>query len=269
MKIATIKNFGAFISPNTINSAKKTPQRDVRYFELEYIYSGQGFITIDGNDFTICDNSIAIKKPRQKAHSCFSIKCFFLYIEVPESSEYYDFLMDLPSNIPVIDPLVYSKIFKDLIKHLTSSNSREDDYINSKLLELFYFLGIDKKKNLSNSKISSNSQNKLIIELIRYIDQNFRDKITLETLSKKIGYTPNYLQHIFKTIMGITPQQYIEKTRINRAKYLLTSSYKSLQEISDSCGFDSQSYFSLIFKKHTSFTPSEYRKLSILSYNDH
>ena len=147
MKIATLKNFGAFMSANA-GSPKKTPPRDIEYFEIEFLSSGKGTLTLDNKTYTVNDNSISIKKPNQKGFSCFSIKCFFLYLEVEKSSEYYDLLMGLPSFYPCIDPLIYSKIFKDIIKHITSTNSTEDDYITSKLLELFYHLNVDKQKNI-------------------------------------------------------------------------------------------------------------------------
>ena len=53
---------------------------------------------------------------------------------------------------------------------------------------------------------------------------------------------------------------YIQQSKLERAKYLLANSQTTVDEISDSPGFGTRSYFTSVFKKHTGQTPSDYRK---------
>jgi len=93
-----------------------------------------------------------------------------------------------------------------------------------------------------------------------YIDQHLGDKLTLATLARLAGYTEFYLSRKFGQEMGCSLIDYIRDARIERAKYLLTNSSKSIEDISSEAGFSSRSYFTLIFHKRTGKTPTEYRK---------
>jgi len=62
------------------------------------------------------------------------------------------------------------------------------------------------------------------------------------------------------------PQKYIEELRLRQAKFLLISTTYSLAEISYSCGFSSQAYFSLVFKNTTGQTPNAFRKIALAAY---
>ena len=69
-----------------------------------------------------------------------------------------------------------------------------------------------------------------------------------------------YLVHAFKQYKGISPISYLIKLRIKHAKDLLITTNNSIAQISESCGFSSQSYFSQVFRKETGMTPNEFRK---------
>ena len=80
------------------------------------------------------------------------------------------------------------------------------------------------------------------------------------------GYSKNYYQHVFKAVLGVTPQQYILSVRIKAAKKLLSNPSLSLVDVTYLCGFSSQSYFNYVFKAQTDRTPLEYRKMLIHAY---
>lgn len=266
MHIATIKGFGLFTSPDYLKINKKTKTRKIKYFEFEYTISAKGCIFLDKKKYEIQNNMVYIKKPGQVANSIVNMKCFYLYLELDQDSEYYDLLINIPTIYQIIDKNKYNVIFESLIKHLTMTNSANDDYINSKLLELFYFLKKDKEQNRFLSSISIKKFNQTISKSIEYINEHFNEKLDLKTLSSMVGYSQNYYQHIFKSIMGITPQKYILEVRISNAKYLMSLQDLSILEISERCGFDSQAYFGCLFKKYTNYTPKEYRKMLLSSY---
>ena len=94
----------------------------------------------------------------------------------------------------------------------------------------------------------------------QYINNHFREEISLELLSEKAFMNKFYLVHAFKQYKGISPINYLIQLRIKEAKELLSTTNYSISQISESSGFSSQSYFSQVFKKETGMMQNEYRK---------
>lgn len=82
----------------------------------------------------------------------------------------------------------------------------------------------------------------------------------LEILAEKVGLTPKYLSALFRKETGENLVFFMQKVRIHESMNLLKYSDYSLSDISSYLNFSSQSYFTTVFKKHTGFTPREYRE---------
>ena len=76
-----------------------------------------------------------------------------------------------------------------------------------------------------------------------------------------LGITLNYLNKAVHQQTGKTASQWIDISRVNRAKNLLQDKSIPIIDVATAVGLDDQSYFSRFFKKMTGTTPSEYRKL--------
>ncbi len=108
-----------------------------------------------------------------------------------------------------------------------------------------------------------NSKFETVDELFRikkFINENFHQEISVSELAKLSGYSYDHFRHIFKKHIGRSPKQYITDKKIEHAKMLLSTSTMYVTDISISCGFSEISQFSILFKKHTGVTPSEYRR---------
>lgn len=97
-----------------------------------------------------------------------------------------------------------------------------------------------------------------------YIDHNFKENITLDSLAEIVHLNKFYFSRTFKNETSHTPIEYINIRRIEEAKVLLKTTDYNISEISNIIGFTSQSYFSEVFNKHMSQTPSKYRKLNLI-----
>ena len=93
-----------------------------------------------------------------------------------------------------------------------------------------------------------------------YINTHLDEKITLEMMAQKSGYTISHLSKKFKAEVGCSIIDYIHNSKIEYAKNQLIGSDKEIEEISSELGIGTRSYFSTIFKKATGETPSDYRK---------
>lgn len=101
---------------------------------------------------------------------------------------------------------------------------------------------------------------RVITICLDYIYDNLHQKITLEELSEKVNLSPSYLSKLFHKEVGLTISAYVTKKRIEAAENMLKFSDYSCLEISDYLCFSSESHFISIFKKHTGYTPKNYRE---------
>jgi AraC family transcriptional regulator of arabinose operon len=89
--------------------------------------------------------------------------------------------------------------------------------------------------------------------------QHLREKIAIEALAEVVGLSSSRLSYLFKRQNGITPQQYFEQQRLERARQLLELTDLPVKAIAADVGFDNPFYFTLRFKRHLGESPREYR----------
>ena len=104
------------------------------------------------------------------------------------------------------------------------------------------------------------STNRQCATVRHYIDQHFKEALTLDQLAEEGHMNKYYLSHAFKREYGISPINYMISKRIEESKYLLAETDLSLSQISQLLGFSSLSYFSQVFRKTQSMPPMEYRQ---------
>ena len=98
-----------------------------------------------------------------------------------------------------------------------------------------------------------------------YISRNIFNRIYLKEMAEYIGLNPSYLSRFFSEKEGITIQQYVQREKVNTACNLLRYSDRSIAEIAQYMGFQSQSSFTKVFKQWKSMTPVEYRNSNFQS----
>ena len=94
----------------------------------------------------------------------------------------------------------------------------------------------------------------------RFIDSNFRENITLDTLAELTHLNKYYFVHAFTKAYGLSPISYLNERRLQVSKELLETTDHSIAEVAQLSGFASQSYFSQSFRKSCHMTPGEYRR---------
>ena len=95
-------------------------------------------------------------------------------------------------------------------------------------------------------------------EVKRYLDENYRQKITVEELCFLFNTNKTTLSYGFKNAFGCTIIEYVSRLRVEYAKSKLREGNCTLTQIADSLNLSSVHYLTALFKKHTNMTPTEY-----------
>ncbi|MBE0651418.1 MAG: AraC family transcriptional regulator [Bacteroidales bacterium] len=85
---------------------------------------------------------------------------------------------------------------------------------------------------------------------------------TVKMCADKLNLTPNYLSDLLKKETGKNAREHIQYFLIEEAKNKLLISNETISQIAFALGFEYPQHFSKVFKKHTGYTPVEYRNLN-------
>lgn len=234
-----------------------------------YIYSGTGSIVTGEQNYPIIPGCL-----------CFigADKFHYTLPEVPEEyvrSKVFisrEKLQDLYSGVRnksefgqifTASNLVYARVSeKDqaYVERLLVdlSENLETDWIGETILECQYMrLLIFIYQNMISriSKPEGFAQ-----KAVAYINHHIAEELEMDRICAAVPMSKYHFCRKFKEATGITVMQYVLQTRIALAKSKLQENKLSIGEISNQCGFCSQSYFCRIFKEETGCTPLQYRR---------
>lgn len=92
-----------------------------------------------------------------------------------------------------------------------------------------------------------------------YIDENYREILSLKTICTELGMSESYVSHVFKDMLGYSPMQYVLRRKIGEAQTLLISTDYPITKIAQIVGYDSQSHFNQRFSKYVGISPRRFR----------
>lgn len=104
-------------------------------------------------------------------------------------------------------------------------------------------------------------ENALVIApALEFIEKNYSSQFSIEHLADLCHWSPTHFRRVFHDIMGTSPLDFVNNTRINAACNLLRSTEDSILDISESVGFHSVSSFNRCFARVMQLSPRDYRK---------
>lgn len=163
---------------------------------------------------------------------------------------------------PVIHPDnsdPYIQVFQELYQLAASGDYIRDMRINETLSRLLTLLMSESWHPERQIEIGARRWN--IQQVKTYLDENYAQRITLESAAEHFFISKHYLARLFKKQYGVTLTAYLQQVRITHAKQLLRFSGKKVEEIGLECGIGDLAYFSRLFKKIEGVSPTEYRNL--------
>jgi transcriptional regulator GlxA family with amidase domain len=100
----------------------------------------------------------------------------------------------------------------------------------------------------------------LVKRALAYLHQNFARPLARWEIAEAVGVSEDYLSRVFSRELGLSPWDYLNRYRMQRAKELLRRTNDSIRSIAHQVGFKDQAYFSRVFRKQTGSSPNEFRE---------
>jgi len=255
VKNLELLGYGYFISDTL---SEKSTARFSNCYEIELYTTSNGTSFIDNKQLPHSKGNILIIKPDQQRQSIGLFECHFVHFYCLDEHFSKKYLDVLPQLIKNCDTIKFSILFNAITDAATNKQNGYELYVTAKLIELIAELyTISENYKAKDSRFSIYTFN--IYEATTFMQNNLSSHITLADIAKIANLSPSYFHTAFKNIVGTTPHRYLLNIRLKTAQKFLLNSKKTLAEIAEECGFESQVYLNYIFKKELSITPKHYR----------
>lgn len=254
------------------------PRHTHNYIEVIYMCAGSTHHVIDGEDLLLREGELLFlnQKAQQEIYPASENDIAVNFIILPEFFDYSlkmigeeknllrDFVVDclksendasVYMHFRVADVLPIQNLLENLIWTIWNKqpNKRSINQVTMGLLFLQLMNHMDRMETGTD-----NVSRKLIIDVLGYIEGNYRDG-ELTELAGLLNYDVYWLSKEIKKLTGRNYTELVQEKRLNQAAYLLEHTGMSVMDIGLSVGYDNLSYFHRIFKERYGVTPRKYR----------
>lgn len=227
--------------------------------EVAVLLEGRGLFETKEHTFTIEPGHVIVI-PSDIAHRFYAITPIRLAVFQAEHilSETMDLFQKLAPQPQVklysmsqFDVEQYYSLFRQWLRVLSESISDKEKYINTWIQLFLHFL---------MQHVHSDQQVISVTNAADYIRNNLQEELRISDLAKYANLSESGFRRMFKEAYGLTPKQYQQQCRMVEAKWLLRSTEKTIQAISEQVGFVNLHSFSSWFQNNEGVSPSEWRK---------
>ena len=221
-----------------------------------YSLQGKGVVEFLGKKITIVNGDVFL----------FQGDVPFSYYSADKIWEFwwFEFTADiLPLNVNKIFNIEYDNFLLTLCEKILALHLQEDYNVASALFTSF----IAYTAHLLLGLESSDHRRQILFLSQIHIRKNLKD-VTVENLASSLGISTRTLNYIYNNYIRLSPKKYIILQKIEKAKYLLRTTNKTVEDIALSLGFSSSFHFTKCFKEKTKICPSDYRKKIVIGLSE-
>lgn len=238
------------------NADKQDINIMVPYTVIHFVLSGEGYI--NGNKITKNTVFINFENSRMSYYPSKADPWSYIYLrldgnEIKKAFLEHGFSLDL--TIRKFDD--QNALFHILALYQSLADVSNADF--RKMIANMIFLLFDGQYKVS--KITG-KQEQHAEQIKSFIDQNYYKRITIDSIAARFYLNKNYVRSLFVKHLGISPKQYLQKIRMERAGFLLITTNEDVKLIANSVGYDDSLLFSKMFKTYCGLSPSQYRSKS-------
>lgn len=239
---------------------KPSAQTVIDHFSLHCIVDGKGTYRVHNQTYYLGKSDCFLLLPNTPIHYQSDTRNPWVYYWIGFDGIDALHLMHL-CNLSHQAPVLHYENIRELttiIEPLTTlQTSSISDHYNA--LGQFYMLCSKLIQHNTSIKPPSRKED-YVNQAIGLIQNSYYKNISVQDICDSIGLERTHFYRIFKEITGISMHGYIASLKTKRACYFLTNSSLSYSEIAYYCGYSSEQYFSIAFKKIMGVSPSSYRK---------
>ena len=196
------------------------------------------------------------------------------YVELLVLSMSREFMQELNLNFPLsatayiyvhpvwnISPKKMQRLIQyfDLMREVIAEKDRKAAI--HLIRSFFYYLAEQEANHFPQQTSTAMTRNEEITgRFMHLVDAHCEQQHSLDWYADQLCLTTRYVANTVKQTLGITASACIEHVLVQRAKTLLFTTTKSIQEIADQLGFQNQSHFGTFFKRHEGISPAAFRK---------
>ncbi|THF76669.1 response regulator transcription factor [Cohnella fermenti] len=151
------------------------------------------------------------------------------------------------------------EMFEEVGERIRTEKMTSPDEHSGMLEMLAYFRDLGITIAAYNERNHIERSHEMIRKVQNYIRQFLHEELSLTRLSGLVFLSPPYFSRMYKQMTGQGLLEYINETRIQKAKVLLKTTNRKVHEIAVDVGLESAPYFTRLFRKKAGCTPQEYR----------
>jgi AraC family transcriptional regulator of arabinose operon len=249
--------------PHASHHFRERPNGCPEYI-LIYCVEGEGFVTFNGNRYSIRPNSFYIIEQNQP-HTYYSNNndpwsIYWVHFTGSYSASIYKKFWSLSSGNPVFIPFSENKVSEfeyilELFKHgYTDQVFEYSSMLMHKLLGSFIYYSL----RSTNGKGAANDS--MVKNIIEFLNENMHKSLTVQDIAHEFHKSPSTLFSLFKNKTGYSIMHFYSLIKVQKASEMMNFTNLSIKEISYKLDFQDPLYFSRVFKKFMGMPPSQYRK---------
>ncbi len=242
------------------------PHISKREYLASYLFfivsSGSGVLHYDDKDYELNAGScvfIDTRKPYSHSTDDDLWNLSWVHFDGPTAANIYQKYNERGGQpaFEATDFEAYQDNFNYLYEITSSTSYTRDMEINTGLSSLLALLMAD---SWHPEGAPAGSKKTSMLEVKKYLDDNYSSKIALDELAKRFNVNKYYMTRIYKEQFGVSIMDYLTSVRITEAKNLLRFTELSAEEIGLKTGIGDVYYFSRVFKKIEGMNVREYRR---------
>lgn len=251
-----------FLSKKVLTSPVPMHLHD--YYELEIVLAGEGEQNLNGTVYPITAGCVYFLTPidfhaitprghLQIAHMAVS--------EAMLSPQMRMLFLNRRDHYIFAGNSDFTQTLQTLFSLLLAETKKEDAYstpIRTDILELILLMLARAANRVPQGQVFSAPDQ--FHRAMQYLFCHFREEVTLSSVARESGYSPNYFSSLFHTLTGERFVDFLAKLRLNYARTLLRSTDLSVSRIAEKSGFPSVSSFHRRFSRAYGRSPGEARR---------
>lgn len=229
---------------------------------LAYCTKGSGILMISDEQIPVTGDQFFIvpKQSSFKYYSVIDMNSRFLVVHFEGTNSHLlgnEFsvvrnLIPSVNNMVANREMLFDEIFNNLSKGFHDENMVYVNFCFGHLLAAFIYAN-------KTSDDFADESNPVIRQAIEYMNKNLNLKLSLNQISKEVGYSPTYFTTLFKKETNYSPITYFSHLKIVKACEFLDYTPTKIKEISFTLGYTDPYYFTKDFKKKMGMSPRQYR----------